>query len=195
MQDTLSNLETYGYILLFFSTFGGGIIPLICASVLAGIGKLDLFLCIVVAICGNFVGSLLLVYLARFQKKEFGAYFHKHRRKIAIAHIWLKRYGIWLFFINKFIYGFKTILPLAVGLSKYPIKVFGFFNLLAAILWAVCIGMLGYFTSHFIINLFEEWQEYSYLFPVLFVVVVLAIYQILKIKTKKLHSKNQSRKN
>lgn len=185
MEDTLSNLETYGYIALFLYSFGGGFVGIVAASVLAGIGKLDLWLSIVIASLGNAVGSTILAYLARFQKQDFKKYLAKHTRKLALAHLWIKRYGAVLFFVNKFIYGFKTILPLAVGLSKYPLKVFAIYNLIACFIWGVGIGLAGFYASSFVVRLFEKWQQYPYVMPLVFLGLGGGIYLALKIRSKK----------
>lgn len=71
MQQTLEFIENYaiwGYGILFLYSFGGGMIALLAASVLAGVGKLDLSLCIIIAAVANFLGDELLFYLAKFNK-------------------------------------------------------------------------------------------------------------------------------
>jgi len=42
MEETFSNLETYGYIGLFLYSLGGGFVALLGAGVLSFLGKMDL---------------------------------------------------------------------------------------------------------------------------------------------------------
>ena len=60
MEDTFSNLETYGYIGLFLYSLGGGFIALIGAGVLSFMGKMDLALVIPIAFVANALGDVLL---------------------------------------------------------------------------------------------------------------------------------------
>lgn len=85
---------------------------------------LDIKITILVAFLGNMVGSGALVIFARYQKREFLKYFQKHRRKLALASLWVKRYALLMIFVNKYLYGIKSVVPLAVGFSKYPLKDF-----------------------------------------------------------------------
>jgi len=42
MQEILTSLSTYGYILLFVYSLGGGMVGIIAAGVLSYIGKMDI---------------------------------------------------------------------------------------------------------------------------------------------------------
>lgn len=185
MQDTLNDLQTYGYIVLFVYSMGGGFVGLVASGVLSALGKLDLILSIAIATLGNIAGSMLLAYLSRYQKQDFQKYLHKHKRKIALVYLYLRRYGILLIFVNKFIYGFKTILPLAIGLSRYSFKKFFFFNALACLLWAVSIGLCSYWASDVAVAVFEKIQSYPYIMPLFLFTLVGGIALILWIKSKK----------
>lgn len=185
MEETLSNLQTYGYIALFVYSMGGGFVGIVAGSVLSALGKLDLTLCIIVATLGNIAGSTLLAYLSRYQKQDFIRYLAKHKRKIALAHLYLRRYGIWLIFANKYIYGFKTILPLSIGLSSYSLKKFTFFNAFACAIWAIGIAIPAYLASDWAKNTFERLQSYPYVMPIFLVVLIGGIYLGLKIGEKR----------
>lgn len=185
MQEALNNIQTYGYIVLFVYSMGGGFVGLVASGVLSALGKLDLGICIVVACIGNILGSMLLAYLARYQKQDFQKYLYKHKRKIALVHLYLRRYGILLIFINKFIYGFKTILPLAIGLSRYSFKKFFVFNALACLLWAISIGLCAFYASDVAISVFQRVQSYPYVMPLFLVCLIGGIALLLWVKSKK----------
>lgn len=185
MQETLNDLQTYGYIVLFIYSMGGGFVGIVAAGVLSALGKLDLALSIIVACVGNIAGSMLLAYLARYQKQDFQKYLCKHKRKIALVYLYLRRYGILLIFVNKFIYGFKTILPLAIGLSRYSFKKFFIFNAFACLLWAVSIGICSYLASDIAVAVFEKIQSYPYIMPLFLLSLIGGIALILWAKSKK----------
>ena len=53
MEDTFSNLATYGYIGLFLYSLGGGFVALVGAGVLSYMGKMDIGTAIAVAFVAN----------------------------------------------------------------------------------------------------------------------------------------------
>ncbi len=145
MEDTFNNLATYGYIALFIYSLGGGFVGLVAAGVLSYMGKMDLWLSISVAFAGNAIGDVLLFWMTRYQKSMMMDTLRKHRRKLALSHILMKKHGDWVIFIQKFIYGLKTIIPIAIALTKYDFKKFTILNIFAAALWALVFGLLSYF--------------------------------------------------
>ena len=145
MEDIFNNLSTYGYIALFIYSLGGGFLGLVAAGVLSYMGKMDLRLSISVAFAGNALGDVMLFWLTRYQKPMMMESLKKHRRKLALSHILMKKHGDWVIFIQKYIYGLKTIVPIAIALTKYDFKKFTILNIFAAAVWAVSFGIASYF--------------------------------------------------
>ena len=92
MEDTFNNLATYGYIGLFLYSLGGGFVALVGAGVLSYMGKMDIGTSIAVAFVANALGDVLLFYMARYQKSMMMEGVRKHRRKLALSHIMMKKY-------------------------------------------------------------------------------------------------------
>jgi membrane protein DedA with SNARE-associated domain len=91
---------------------------------------------IIVAALGGFVGDQIYFYLGRFNRKWILKEFNQHRRKFAKAKMLLKKYGIGVVFIQRFIYGMRTIIPMTIGLLNYDPKKFAIVNLISAFIWA-----------------------------------------------------------
>ena len=77
---------------------------------------------IIVAGSANFIGDQFLFTLARNNKSYAKTMMEKYGRKVALAHLLMRKYGSPVVFIQKYIYGIKTLIPLAMGLTKYSIK-------------------------------------------------------------------------
>lgn len=165
MEETIHSLEKWGYILLFIYSLGGGFVGLIAAGVMSALGKFDLYFSMLIAAFGNALGSSLLAFLARYQKNEIASKLTKHRRKIALAHSWLKKYGSWLIVFSKYLYGIKTIVPLSIGFTRFSLKKFIFINLFACALWAVIVGFVGFYASALAIALLDYIEGHSYIVP------------------------------
>ncbi|MCB4745629.1 MAG: DedA family protein [Sulfurovum sp.] len=175
-----SLLETWGYLAVAFFSFGGSFVIVAAAGVFAYMGHMDLVTVLVIAATTNFLGDNVLFYLGKYQKKEIQPYFAKHKRKLALATLIMRKYGILAIFIQKFIYGVKTIVPISMALAKYDFKKFIFFNLFASVFFVCVIGLSAYFASETIIAFFSTMQERLWMVPIIMVLVLGSIWFILK---------------
>lgn len=185
MQDIIDSLDKWGYVILFLYSLGGGYVGLIAAGVMSALDKMDLWLAVPIACIGNIVGSSLLAYLARYQKKDLNTLLQKHRRKIALVQIWIKRYDAWLIVLSKYLYGVKTIVPLAIGFSRFNLSRFYLINALSCVLWAVIVGVVGYYAGSGVIALLEKTDTHSYILPLaLFGLLALLLVIISQVSKK-----------
>jgi membrane protein DedA with SNARE-associated domain len=159
MENLSQYLQDYGYIVLFLYSFGGGMLALIIASTLAFAGILDFTIVLITAFVANFIGDTFLFYIAKTNKKDVMQYIKKHRRKLALSHIYMKKCGNLAIFIQKYVYGIKTLIPVAIGLTNYKFKTFVFYNFLATILWTVVVGFGSYFASDILLDVFKTLEK------------------------------------
>lgn len=186
IQSFQDSLQSWGYLLLFLYSLGGGYVALIAAGFLSSLGSMDIALSILVAFLGNMVGSSVISFLARKQRSDFLVYMKKHRRKLALSFKWIKAYGIGLIFFSKYIYGIKTIVPIAIGLGKYNLKKYIVFNFFACLVWAFLVGLVSYFASGFAKKIFSSFSALpSYVMPLILLGIVGIFLGILKLYSKK----------
>lgn len=163
----LNNLATYGYIVLFFYSLGGGFVALMAAGVLAYAGKMDLSATIAIAFVANFIGDALLFYMGRYHKSQMMNYLHQHKRKLALSHLLMKKHGSWIIIIQKYVYGIKTLIPIAIGLTKYSFVQFNILNAVAAALWAVSIGYGSYLAGDALTTAYTIIAKRPYIAPII----------------------------
>ncbi|MFA5502728.1 MAG: DedA family protein [Sulfurovaceae bacterium] len=185
MEDTFSNLATYGYIGLFLYSLGGGFVAIIGAGVLSFLGEMDLSLSILIAFVANFLGDFLLFYMARYQKSMMMDGLRKHRRKLALSHVLMKKYGSWIIFFQKFVYGIKTLIPIAIGLTKYDFKRFAVLNVLSAAVWALVFGLGSYYSGSALVKVAGFIGEKPWIAPIILVVFGSALWLYLEKATKR----------
>jgi membrane protein DedA with SNARE-associated domain len=147
LEEILHNLALYGYIILALYSFGGGMVALAGAGILSAMGKMDITISIIVASIFNFIGDTVLFYFAKTNKKEVLNYLKKHRRKIAYTNLIMRKYGDLAVFIQKYIYGVKTLVPILMGMSKFDLKRFTLLNFFASIIWGLVVGLISYYFS------------------------------------------------
>ncbi len=185
MQDLFSSLSTYGYIALFLYSLGGGFFGLVAAGALSYLGKMDITISILVVALSNFTGDMILFYLARYNKEFTSPYMKNHRRKFALSHLLVRKYGDFVVFIQKFIYGVKTLVPIAMGLSKYSYLRFALLNIPASLLFALFFGILSYKGGESIVKFFEVIKENKWLYPVVILTLIGGIYLYFERVTKR----------
>lgn len=185
MEDTFSNLATYGYIGLFLYSLGGGFIALIGAGVLSFMGEMDLPLAIFIAFIANALGDVLLFYMARYQKSMMMEGLRKHRRKLALAHVMMKKNGSWIILMQKFVYGIKTLIPIAIGLTKYDFKKFAILNVISAAVWALVFGLGSYYSGSALVKFAEIIGDKPWIAPIILVVFGGALWLYMTQATKK----------
>lgn len=129
-------LREYGYSILFLWSILEGEMGLIMGGIMTHTGDMNYFMAIFVAGLGGFTGDQIYFYIGRFNKGIIQRKLHRQRRKFAIAHLLLKKYGWPIIFMQRYMYGLRTVIPMSIGITKYPAKQFALINLLSAWVWA-----------------------------------------------------------
>ncbi len=162
-QFLIDALKEYGYIILFFWSVLEGELGLVMAGTMVHTGHMNMGLAIFIAGLGGFVGDQIYFYIGRYNKKFIHRYLHRQRRKFAIAHLLLKRYGWPIIFIQRYLYGFRTIIPMSIGLTRYSAKKFAFINFVSAQVWAAITIVLAYIFGEQILMVLDIAKEHWYL--------------------------------
>lgn len=181
----LTSLSTYGYIVLFLYSLGGGMVAIIAAGVLSYAGKMDLSVSIVVAAVANTIGDTMLFYIGRYNKQAVMPYLAKHKRKLAYSHLLMKRHGDKVVFIQKFVYGIKTLVPIAIGLTKYPIVKFSVLNVFSSVFWAASLGLASFYMGEIFMNIGSYFGSHGWIMPMIMLTLLGSIWFYLQKVTKK----------
>lgn len=155
-------LKTYGYIILFAWSTLEGELGLIMAGLLVHDGNMNLYMAIFVAGLGGFVGDQVYFYTGRFNKAFVHQKFKGQRRKFALAHLLLQKYGWPIIFIQRYMYGMRTIIPISIGLTRYSAKMFAFINLISAWCWAAITIVPVWYFGEEILKLLKFAKEHWY---------------------------------
>jgi membrane protein DedA with SNARE-associated domain len=168
-----SFIHNWGYVALFLYSFGGGMIALIIASILSYGGDLNIYITLIVAGSANFIGDQFLFLIARSNKNQAKQIMKKYQKKIALSYLMMKKYGIIVIFLQKYIYGIKTLIPLVMGLTKYNVKKFLFFNILATIVWTLIVGISSYILGDVVYTYATQFKTYGIIFLVIVLLIII----------------------
>ena len=133
-------ITQYGYLALFAGCLLEGETVLILAGLAAHQGYLQLHWVILIALTGGFLGDQIYFWLGR---RHGGWVLSRFPGLVPVferAYVLIARYHELLIFGVRFMYGLRTVGPVALGMSGVPAWRFVLFNALGATSWAVLIG-------------------------------------------------------
>ena len=137
-------LQEFGYLALFLGTFFEGETVLVLAGFLAFRGYMDIKLVMGVAFLGSYAGDQLWYFLGRRHGRKLLA--RKPRWQSmgdrALDHI-RRHPDLWVLGF-RFVYGLRTVMPVAIGLSGYPPRRYLLLNGLGALIWSAALGLAAY---------------------------------------------------
>lgn len=179
-------LQTYGYIILFAWSILEGELGLIMAGLMTHEGSMNLYMAIFIAGLGGFAGDQIYFYTGRFNKAYVHKNFKGQRRKFALAHLLLVKYGWPIIFVQRYMYGMRTIIPISIGLTRYSAKTFAFINLISAWCWAaITIVPTWYFGEEILIVLKWAKEHWYYAAPFGALIGGSILYYFHKVTKKK----------
>lgn len=137
-------ITDYGLWAVLGGTFLEGESVVVFAGFLAHQHLLHLPYVMACAFAGSFAADQLLFYLGRCYRDH--RYVRRIREKPAFerALALVDRYPHGFILSLRFLYGLRTVGPVALGMSSVPAMRFLILNAIAAVIWAVCFSLLGY---------------------------------------------------
>lgn len=170
----------YGYIGILIGTFLEGETILVIAGFLAHRGYLELPFVIAAAFAGTLIGDQLYFYIGRIKGKEFISKKSNWKSKTDRVFRLLDRNHILFILGFRFLYGIRTVAPFILGASGIsPIR-YLVLNITGALIWAIVIGMLGYYFGYAIEILIGEIKQYEELVILGLVLVGTAVWILFK---------------
>jgi membrane-associated protein len=152
-------VQVAGYPLLFLMVMGessGVPVPgetaLITASILAGRGKLQIELVIVLAaaaaIVGDNIGYLIGRKGGRWLLERPGRFYRQRRQVLETGEPFFERHGPKAVFFGRFILGLRVWASWLAGATRMDWRSFVVWNALGGVCWATVIGLLSYYLGH-----------------------------------------------
>jgi len=177
-------VHQYGYLALFIGTFLEGETVLILAGFAAHQGYLDFDMVWIIAWVGAVLGDQTYFFIGRFRGQSLIAKYPKLQRRVERVTPSLEKYQNYVLAGFRFIYGFRTITPFAIGISRIGARRFMIFNVVSGIVWALVFTAAGFLFGHAAEALFGRVEEYEeYLFGGLILAGILfSLYHLLRKK-------------
>ena len=152
---TLDGLvQHYGLVALLVGAGLEGEAVVVAGGLLAHQGLFPLPAAMAAAACGSFAADQ--GWFAAGRRLRDRAWVRRLREKAAFAKALqlLERYPRGFIFAFRFIYGFRTVSPIAIGTTAVKARTFLIVNAIAAVVWAVTFTAVGYLFG----REFEAWM-------------------------------------
>jgi len=156
-------IEQYGYWAILAGTFLEGEMILILGGFAAQRGYLHLPWVILVAFLGSLMGDQLYFFLGRYQSERILTWHPLWEERIRRFQRLLEGFTTVLTLTFRFLYGLRTVAPFVIGMSKISTGKFIILNITGAIIWAIMLGLGGYFFGNALEQLIGDIKHYEFL--------------------------------
>jgi membrane protein DedA with SNARE-associated domain len=154
-------IHTYGYIGVLIGTFLEGETTLLLAAFAAQQGYMELPYVMAAASIGSFCGDQSFFWLGRKRRSKTLARHPSLAGKIEKAQSLMERYRRLVMFFFRFMYGLRTVIPFAIGMSKISAAEFITFSTMSSVVWAVLVAGAGYLFGNALESLLGDVKRYE----------------------------------
>lgn len=144
LLDLQTTIQHYGYYAVLAGAIIEGETILLIAALSASQGLLDLRWVIVCSTLSATVGDNLYFWLGRLQGQVILRYFPQLEPRLERFNRVLERWQTPAILGLRFLYGLRTVGPMAVGMSGFNALRFLCIDALSALIWSVVFSCLGY---------------------------------------------------
>ena len=132
------------YVGILAGVFFEGEMIMISSVIAAHHGYLKLWLVVSIGIAGTFGSDCFYFFLGRRKGKDWINKNQKIKNKAGKVISKLEKYPRAIFFIYRFVYGFRSITPMIIGASQIKTRLFLAFSAMGTIVWAATYSVIGY---------------------------------------------------
>jgi membrane protein DedA with SNARE-associated domain len=137
-------IDSYGYLAVFIGAFLEGETILALAGLAAHRGYLDFFTVTLVAGIAGFLGDQFYFFLGRYKGAKILRRFPHAQERAHKFDAMLSRWHAPLIVGIRFMYGFRILGPIMLGMGRVKAWKFVIYNAIGAALWAPLIAGIGY---------------------------------------------------
>ncbi|MBC8024908.1 MAG: DedA family protein [Steroidobacteraceae bacterium] len=160
-MDLAALLQTYGYPLLFLGVFAEGESLLLLAAYLAQRGYLDPYAVAATAFVAAVCGDQFLFHLGRRRGIVLLNRFPRLRDKVGGALARVERHQTKFVLSMRFLWGLRTALPIALGLTTMSALRYLWLDLISAAVWSVTVSFVGFTAGRVVMRAVEDLHRYE----------------------------------
>ena len=143
-----SLIARYGLFALFLGAAFEGETVVVIGGIMVHRDLLPFLPAIAVAACGSFIADQIFFWIGRRHRDHRFVVRMKRRPAFARAVAAFERHPVAFTFAFRFLYGLRTVSPIAIGTTRLTTARFVTINAVAALAWAATFILLGYCFGH-----------------------------------------------
>ena len=173
-------LVKYGLIVLFFGAGLEGEFAVVTGGILARHGSFSLGAAMIVATAGSFFVDQCWYFLGRYARNSRFVTRIKTKRLFVRALDLLERRPVPFILGFRFVYGMRSVSPVAIGAAGVPIRLFMPLNLIAAAIWAPFFTWLGHKAGKAVLPLLHRVGEYGLIVLIAALLIAPSIWGVIR---------------
>jgi membrane protein DedA with SNARE-associated domain len=142
-------LDQYGYFALMVGTFFEGETAILVAASLVYQGIFEIPPTVFFGFAGSFVSDWVYYLIGKVNGRYFLARRPSLLEKMGRVQKFLDKNEVQVLLTYRFLYGFRIIIPLIIGMSRIRPGRFLLFSIISGLTWAFFLSILGYLTGRF----------------------------------------------
>jgi membrane protein DedA with SNARE-associated domain len=158
-MDFAALVDSYGYIAVAVGAFLEGETILALAGLAANRGYLDFYTVVVIALFFGFIGDQFYFFLGRRHGAQILARFPDAQERAHRFDDLLRRWHAPLIVMIRFMYGFRIVGPILLGMGRVPSWKFIVFNFIGAAIWAPLIAGIGFVFGEIVQSVLDDVQK------------------------------------
>jgi membrane protein DedA with SNARE-associated domain len=186
VSDLPGLIDAYGYLAVFIGAFLEGETVLALAGLAAHRGYLDFYTVVVVAMIAGFAGDQFYFFLGRVKGQKILARFPNWHGRAQRFDEMLSRWHAPLIIGVRFMYGFRIVGPVLLGMGRVAAWKFMVFNLIGAAIWAPLITSIGYLFGSILEAVLHDLKRYEMWGFAAVALLGVIIFVVHRIREKKL---------
>lgn len=187
-------IQHFGYFAIFAGALFEGETVLMLGAYAVHQHLMNFWGLIAAAMLGGFIGDQFYYQLGRRYGQKLLNTRAELAEKFEKASQFIERYPILTILVMRFAWGFRTVLPIAVGIKGYPLWKYVLINLLACFIWAWLIVMLGVKITHTLHIFWRQTlpyhEEIYTIIAVIACIVLCRLFYLIWKRRKKTHQAN-----
>jgi membrane protein DedA with SNARE-associated domain len=177
-MDIPGLVDTYGYIAVFIGAFLEGETILALAGLAAYRGYMDFWLVVLIAMIAGFLGDQFYFFLGRYKGAEILARFPAWEARAHRFDTMLSRWHAPLIVCIRFMYGFRILGPMLLGMGRVAAWKFVVYNFIGAAIWAPLIAAVGYLFGGAIEAVLHDIKRYELWAAIAIVLLALTVFLV-----------------
>ena len=163
----------------------------VAAGSLAGLGRVDFTLLLILSTIGSTVGFLTMYKVGDWfgaRILETGKFKYVPLEKVHKVEAWFKKYGYWVVIANRFLAGTRAVVSFFTGMSELSLWWTAILSFISSLLWNFILLFAGK-------ELGKNWREISIYLVTYGKVVTILLIVVIILFTVRYYYINRKRKN